>query len=143
MAGTRPVWPVFFPVRNRRVEHTGLLAGTVYSGRTGRYGMESITLILSHSRCPYIFLDCQPSLYLLFSGFQTNVINTVPYRPVRPEYTVPAGNPVRLTSMFRTGRNTGRIGRTGQFRVIPAGTVCTGRYRKKFFFFFFLKFCNF
>ena len=57
MAGTRPVWPVFFPVRNRRVEHTGLLAGTVYSGRTGRYGMESITLILSHSRCPYIFLD--------------------------------------------------------------------------------------
>ena len=40
-----------------------------------------------------------------------NVVNTVPYRP---EYTVPAGNPVRLTSMFRTGRNTGR---TGQYRL--------------------------
>ena len=26
------------------VERTGLLAGTVYSGRTGRYGMELTTL---------------------------------------------------------------------------------------------------
>ena len=47
----------------------------------------------------------------------TNVVNTVPYRPVRPEYTVPAGNPVRLTSMFRTGRNTGR---TGLVPAVPA-----------------------
>ena len=43
-AGTRPVRPIFFPVRNRGVKHTGLLAGTIYSGRTGRYGTESITL---------------------------------------------------------------------------------------------------
>ena len=48
--------------------------------------------------------------------------------------TVPAGNPVRLTSMFRTGRNTGR---TGQFRAIPAGT------EKSLFFFFFLSFVIF
>ena len=39
-----PVRPVFFPVRNKGVERTGLLAGTVYSGRTGWYGTESITL---------------------------------------------------------------------------------------------------
>ena len=44
-AGTRPVWPVFFPVRNRGVERTGLLTGTVYSGHTGRYGTELTTLI--------------------------------------------------------------------------------------------------
>ena len=39
-----PVRPVFFPVRNRGVECTGLLAGTVYSGR---YGTELITLLSS------------------------------------------------------------------------------------------------
>ena len=45
MAGTKAVRSVFFPVRNRRVKCTGLLAGTVYSGRTGRYGTELITLV--------------------------------------------------------------------------------------------------
>ena len=45
MAGTKAVRPVFFPVRNRRVKCTGLLADTVYSDRTGRYGTELITLI--------------------------------------------------------------------------------------------------
>ena len=40
------VRPVFFPVRNRRVERTGLLAGTVYADRTSRYGTESISLVL-------------------------------------------------------------------------------------------------
>ena len=40
-----PVRPVFFPVRNRGVERTGLLVGMVYSGRTGRYGTKSITLV--------------------------------------------------------------------------------------------------
>ena len=40
-----PVWPVFFLVRNKRVICTGLLTGTVYTGRTGRYGMESTSLI--------------------------------------------------------------------------------------------------
>ena len=43
-----PVRPVFFPVRNRGVERTGLLAGTVYSGRTGRYGTELTTLVHAH-----------------------------------------------------------------------------------------------
>ena len=32
-----PVWPVFFPVRNRGVIYTGLLASTVYSSGTDRY----------------------------------------------------------------------------------------------------------
>ena len=61
-------------------------------------------------------------------------VNTVPYQPYRPEYTVPASNPVHSTPLFRTGKNTGR---TGQFRAIPAGTRRTGQYRKNFFFFFF------
>ena len=37
-------WPVYFSVRNRGVERTGLLASTVYSGHTGRYGTELTTL---------------------------------------------------------------------------------------------------
>ena len=61
------------------------------------------------------------------------VINSVPYRPIRPEYTVPASNPVHSTPLFRTRKNTGR---TGQFRAIPAGT-------EKSFFFFFLSFVIF
>ena len=56
-------------------------------------------------------------------------VNFVLYRP---EYTVPTSKPVHITPLFRTGKNTGRI---GEFRAIPAGTGRTGRYRKKFFFF--------
>ena len=71
-------------------------------------------------------------------GIEIKVINSVPYRP---EYTVPASNPVHLTPLFRTGKNTGR---TGQFRAIPADTGRTGRYKKKFVFFnFFLSFVIF
>ena len=51
-------------------------------------------------------------------------VNSVPYRPVRPKYTVPASKPVRITPMFRTRKNT-------------------ERYKKKFFFFFFLSFLIF
>ena len=61
MAGTRPVRPVFFPVRNRGVERTRLLAGTVYSGHTGRYGTESTTLV--HSS------------YLLVASATTKMVN--------------------------------------------------------------------
>ena len=66
-----------------------------------------------------------------YKNLLNKVIDSVPYRLVRPEYTVPASNPVRSTPLFRTGKNTGR---PSQFRAIPAGT---GQYRKKFFFFFF------
>ena len=55
-------------------------------------------------------------------------VNSVPYRPIRLEYTVPASKPVRITLLFRTGKNTGR---TSQFRAILA------RIKKKVFFFFF------
>ena len=48
--GTWPVRPVFFPVRNRGVIHTGLLAGTVYSSRTGWYGTK---LTLLHIGCHF------------------------------------------------------------------------------------------
>ena len=54
-----------------------------------------------------------------------NVVNSVRYRPVRPEYTVPAGNPVRLTPMFRIGKNTDRF---GLVPTVPANIGCTGRY---------------
>ena len=39
-----PVWPVFFPVRNKGGICTGLLTGTVYTGRTGRYGTKLTSL---------------------------------------------------------------------------------------------------
>ena len=52
MAGTRPVRPIFLPVRNVGVNRTGSPAGMVYSGRTGRYGMVSTTLL----KIPYIFV---------------------------------------------------------------------------------------
>ena len=44
MAGTRPVRPVFLPVRNIGVNRTGLPAGTVYSGRISQYGTVLTTL---------------------------------------------------------------------------------------------------
>ena len=76
-----------------------------------------------------------------------NVVNSVPYRPVRPEYTVPASNPVRLTPLFRTGKNTGRTGLVpavpanfGQYRPVPG--VPAGK-ENFFFFFFFLSFVIF
>ena len=40
-AGTLGIWPVrpvFFPVRNRGVNRTGLLAGTVYTSHISQYG---------------------------------------------------------------------------------------------------------
>ena len=53
------------------------------------------------------------------------VIDFVPYRSVWLKYTVPANNSVCSTPLFRTKKNTGRI---GQFQAIPAGT------EKSFFF---------
>ena len=50
MPGTWLVRPVFFPVRNRGVECTGLLVGTVYSSRTGWYDTE---LTLLHIGCHF------------------------------------------------------------------------------------------
>ena len=50
MPGTWSVRLVFFPVRNRRVIRTGLLAGTVYSSRTGWYDTE---LTLLHIGCHF------------------------------------------------------------------------------------------
>ena len=41
---TRSIQLVFFPVRNKGVIYTGALTGTVYTGRTGRYGTELTSL---------------------------------------------------------------------------------------------------
>ena len=60
-------------------------------------------------------------------GFSPQVIDSVPYRSVRPEYTVPASNPVRSTPLFRTGKNTGRTG------IIPAISNHTGRTGKNLY----------
>ena len=65
------------------------------------------------------------SIAILLKG-----VDSVSYRSV---YTVPANKLVHITSLFRTGKNTGRI---GQFWAISAST-------EKSFFFFFFKFCNF
>ena len=69
---------------------------------------------------------CYLVWFLVHHGFMlwlwNRGVNTVPYQSV---YTIPASKPVRLTPMFRTGKNTSC---TGQFRAIPAGT------EKKFFF---------
>ena len=45
MAGMRRVWLVFLSVRNVGLNRTGLPAGTVYSGCTGRYGAVLTTLL--------------------------------------------------------------------------------------------------
>ena len=49
-AGIARNWPVrlvFFPVRNRGFIRTGLLAGTIYSDRTGQYGTKLTSLVKS------------------------------------------------------------------------------------------------
>ena len=65
------------------------------------------------------------SIAILLKG-----VDSVSYRSV---YTVPANKLVHITSLFRTGKNTGRI---GQFWAISAGT-------EKSFLFFFLSFVIF
>ena len=52
-------------------------------------------------------------------------VDFVPYRLVRPVYTVLVSKPIHITPLFRTEKNTGR---TSQFRALR---------------FFFFKFCNF
>ena len=49
-------------------------------------------------------------------------VNSVPYRPVPPEYTAPASKPVQILPLFRTGKNTGRTGR------VPAVPVKSGYF---------------
>ena len=78
-----------------------------------------------------------------------SVVDTVPYRPVRPKYTVPAGDPVRLTPTFRTGKNIGRTGlvpavpaNTEQYRPVPGVPASTEIYLF-FLFLFFLSFVIF
>ena len=86
-----------------------------------RDGFERILVRLWHSGFERIFFGMNWCLG------STKVVNSVPYRPVRSEYTVSASNPVCSIPLFRIGKNTGR---TGQFRAIPVGT------EKSFFFFF-------
>ena len=63
---------VFFPVRNKGVECTGLLVNTVYSGRTDRYGTELITLLIRgcqwhHGPC-VVGLEAEGGTRPFFSG---------------------------------------------------------------------------
>ena len=56
-----PVRPVFFPVRNRGVECTGLLAGTVYSGR---YGTILTSMVLTNM--DLIMAKTHMAIYVVF-----------------------------------------------------------------------------
>ena len=65
-------------------------------------------------------------------------VNSVPYQMVWAEYNVLASKPVRITPLFRTGKNTGR---TGHVPAVPANF---GQYLQiQNFFFFFLSFLIF
>ena len=55
-------------------------------------------------------------------GVADKKVNSVPYRPVWPIYTVPVSAPVQVHPLFRTGKN---IGRTG---LIPAGPAKSGYF---------------
>ena len=63
-------------------------------------------------------------------------VNSVPYWPVQPEYTVSASKLVRITPLFRIGKNTGRIlaipANFGQYRLVSG---VSGGTKKSFFFF--------
>ena len=83
-----------------------------------------------------IAYSIRKNVRILF-GVISRGVNTVPYRPVRLVYTVPASKPVRLTPLFRIGKNTGR---TGQFRAIPGVPAST---EKKFFFYYYYYFLSF
>ena len=80
----------------------------------------------------------------------TKVINSVPYQPYRPKYTVPASNPVHSTPLFRIGKNTGRTGfvpaNFGQYRPVPGVPASTEKsfyFILFYFIWFYFKFCNF
>ena len=64
-------------------------------------------------------------------------VNSVPYQMVWAEYTVLASKPVRITPLFRTGKNTGRTGH------VPANFGQYWQIQKKSFFFFFFFFLSF
>ena len=49
---------------------------------------------------------------------QTKEVNFIPYRPVRPEYTVPTSAPVQITPLFRTGKNTGHTSEIRLFQPV-------------------------
>ena len=63
LASTWPVQPVFFPIQNRGVIRTNLLASTVYSDRTSRYGTELTPLVSSREIC---FMHATPATNLHF-----------------------------------------------------------------------------
>ena len=76
----------------------------------------------------------KPSHHYHFSSrsssiwIQTRGVNIVPYWLIWLVYTVPVSKLVRLTPLFRTGKNTGR---TGHILSIPAGT------EKKFYYYYY------
>ena len=47
-----------------------------------------------------------------------HTVNTVPYRPVWPVYTVPVSAPIQIHPLFHTGKNTGRTGEIQLFRLV-------------------------
>jgi hypothetical protein len=73
----------------------------IYSLSKNKYILLELMLLSGH------LCSCN-----LFHGISPNVVDSVPFRPERPEYLVPACEPVRETHLFHLGLNT------GPFRVI-------------------------
>ena len=84
-------------------------------------------------------LDSSKQVPSHFVRVGSKVINSVPYRLVRPEYTVSVNNSIYSIPLFRIGKN---IGCTDLVSTIPANF---GQYRpvQKKNFFFFLSFVIF
>ena len=64
-------------------------------------------------------------------------VNSVLYRPVSPEYTVPTSKPVHITPLVSYRK------KYQPYRLISSNTRRLGRYKKKVFFFCFLSFVIF
>ena len=63
---------------------------------------------------------------------RTEEVNYVPYRPVWSVYTVLVSALVQVHPLFRTGKNTGRAGRTCKIRLFwPVKMFRTGTNKKK------------
>ena len=82
----------------------------------------------------------------MYISIEIRGVNTVPYRLVRPVYTIPASKLVRLTPLFRTGKNTGCTGRTvnfGQYQLVLGVLAGTKKKKVFFYYYYFLSFVIF
>ena len=58
-------------------------------------------------------------------------VNFIPYRLVRPVYTIPASAPVQITPLFRTGKNTNHTGEIQLFQPVNGYQVKIEKSQRK------------